>query len=71
MIDATHGLAFAGTGIAAWGLHRAAQALGLIDHPGGRRLHMAPVPLVGGLAIASGLLLAFAGRGTVQPAHSP
>ena len=68
MIDATHGLAFAGTGIAAWVLHRAAPALGLIGHPGGRRLHAAPVPLVGGLAIAIGLSLAFAWRGTVQPA---
>ena len=68
MIDATHGLAFASTGIAAWVLHRAAPALGLIDHPGGRRLHVAPVPLVGGLAIASGLLFALAWRGTVQPA---
>ena len=68
MIDTAHGLVFAGTGIAAWGLHRAAPTLGLIDHPGGRRLHVAPVPLVGGLAIAIGLLLAFAWRGTAQPA---
>ena len=68
MIDVTHWLAFTGTVMAAWVLHRAAPALGLIDHPGGRRLHATPVPLVGGLAIASGLLLALAWRGTVQPA---
>jgi UDP-GlcNAc:undecaprenyl-phosphate GlcNAc-1-phosphate transferase len=32
-------------------LSRAAAALNLVDHPGGRKAHSRPVPLVGGLAI--------------------
>jgi len=32
-----------------------APTLGLIDHPGGRKDHAAPVPLIGGLAILAGL----------------
>src|SRR6185295_16169859 len=30
---------------------------GLVDHPGHRKIHSAPVPLAGGLAVLSGLLL--------------
>ena len=37
-------------------LRRIAPAVGLIDHPGGRKLHEAPVPVVGGLAMCFGLL---------------
>ena len=37
-------------------LARAAGALNLIDHPGGRKRHGRPVPLVGGLAIFVALL---------------
>lgn len=33
-----------------------APAVGLIDYPGGRKLHDAPVPVVGGLAMCFGLL---------------
>lgn len=32
-------------------------SVGLIDHPGHRKIHSAPVPLAGGLAVLSGLLL--------------
>lgn len=32
-----------------------APTLGLIDHPGGRKDHAAPIPLVGGIAILAGL----------------
>jgi UDP-GlcNAc:undecaprenyl-phosphate GlcNAc-1-phosphate transferase len=37
-------------------LARAAGALNLVDHPGGRKKHARPVPLVGGLAIFIALL---------------
>jgi UDP-GlcNAc:undecaprenyl-phosphate GlcNAc-1-phosphate transferase len=37
-------------------LSRAAEALRLVDHPGGRKAHAQPVPLVGGLAIFMALL---------------
>src|SRR5690349_24648130 len=37
-------------------LSRAAEALKLVDHPGGRKAHARPVPLVGGLAIFISLL---------------
>jgi UDP-GlcNAc:undecaprenyl-phosphate GlcNAc-1-phosphate transferase len=37
-------------------LSRAAAMLGLVDHPGGRKVHAHPVPLVGGLAIFLALL---------------
>src|SRR5258706_16123994 len=37
-------------------LARAAGALNLVDHPGGRKTHARPVPLVGGLAIFIALL---------------
>ncbi len=39
-------------------LSRAAGVLNLIDHPGGRKRHSRPVPLVGGLAIFVALLCA-------------
>lgn len=38
-------------------LSRLAPALGLIDHPGGRKVHGRPIPLVGGLAVAISLFL--------------
>jgi len=34
---------------------------GLMDHPGQRKIHAAPVPLAGGLAVLTGLLLPLAG----------
>lgn len=36
---------------------------GWVDDPGGRKIHEAPVPLAGGLAILGGLLLPLAGLG--------
>src|SRR5262252_1576847 len=39
-------------------LARAAGILNLVDHPGGRKVHARPVPLVGGLAIFIALLAA-------------
>lgn len=70
IIEGAHGLAFVATAIAVLVLHRAAPAVGLIDHPRGRRLHARPVPLVGGLAIACGLLAALSWRGTLAPAQA-
>src|SRR5918998_3752169 len=40
---------------------RLAHRVGAIDHPGGRSLHVAPTPTLGGLAILAGVLLAGAG----------
>jgi UDP-GlcNAc:undecaprenyl-phosphate GlcNAc-1-phosphate transferase len=48
---------------------RIAPALRLVDHPGGRKTHQDPVPLVGGLAIFAALLSA-AWLGGVAPAAS-
>jgi UDP-GlcNAc:undecaprenyl-phosphate GlcNAc-1-phosphate transferase len=39
-----------------WCLHT-----GLIDHPGHRKIHETPIPLAGGLAVLSGLLLPLGG----------
>src|SRR5688572_29488055 len=41
-------------------LSRLAPSVGLVDHPGGRRVHAHPVPLVGGLAIFLAMVLSFA-----------
>lgn len=38
-------------------LRRYAEPLGLLDHPGQRKLHAGSVPLVGGLAIFAGILV--------------
>ena len=35
--------------------------LGLVDDPGARKIHSEPIPLAGGLAITTGMLLALAG----------
>lgn len=34
-----------------FGLRRAAVGVGLVDHPGGRKRHAAPIPLIGGIAM--------------------
>jgi UDP-GlcNAc:undecaprenyl-phosphate GlcNAc-1-phosphate transferase len=39
-------------------LARLAPTLGLLDHPGGRRLHARPVPLIGGIAVTIAALAA-------------
>ncbi len=41
-------------------LRRPAERWGLVDHPGGRKRHAAPVPLTGGVAITAALILALA-----------
>jgi UDP-GlcNAc:undecaprenyl-phosphate/decaprenyl-phosphate GlcNAc-1-phosphate transferase len=41
-------------------LRRPAERWGLVDHPGGRKRHAAPVPLTGGIAITVGMILALA-----------
>jgi UDP-GlcNAc:undecaprenyl-phosphate GlcNAc-1-phosphate transferase len=41
-------------------LRRPAERWGLVDHPGGRKRHAAPVPLTGGVAITAGMILALA-----------
>jgi UDP-GlcNAc:undecaprenyl-phosphate GlcNAc-1-phosphate transferase len=49
-------------------LARAAGALKLVDHPGGRKAHARPVPLVGGLAIFIAFLGAAAAVGITSSA---
>ena len=41
-------------------LRRPAERWGLVDHPGGRKRHVAAVPLTGGVAITAGMILALA-----------
>ncbi len=41
-----------------WGLRPVAQRIGLVDHPGGRKLHAHPTPLVGGIAMFVAFALA-------------
>ena len=66
--------AFVGVFAAIFALRPLAQRAGLIDIPGGRRQHADAVPLIGGLAISVGLLLAVAllaimtGSGLAVPA---
>ena len=50
-------------------VRRAAVALGFVDAPGQRKVHDAPVPLMGGIAIVAGAILAtlFIFRGRVPP----
>ena len=51
--------------ILSWGIARVllkilfghAQALGLLDHPGGRKSHLAPTPLIGGLSVVAAVAL--------------
>ena len=43
--------AIVGAAVAVAVLSRVAERLGLVDHPGGRKAHAQPVPLVGGIAV--------------------
>ncbi|MCO5167987.1 MAG: undecaprenyl/decaprenyl-phosphate alpha-N-acetylglucosaminyl 1-phosphate transferase [Planctomycetes bacterium] len=53
--------AFAGAAATTWAITplvaRAAFRLGVVDHPGGRRVHTSPTPRLGGVAVALGLLV--------------
>jgi len=44
-------LAFVLTSVLLWVLEPVAQHIGLVDHPGGRKIHRNPTPLVGGIAM--------------------
>jgi len=61
-------VAFVATALALLLLHGWAPRFDLIDHPGGRRLHAAPVPLVGGVGIFIGLAIALVWQGALAPA---
>ena len=52
-------------------LRRPAERWGLVDRPGGRKRHSAPVPLTGGIAITAGLVLALAFSFSAFPQYSP
>jgi len=44
-------LAFALTAVLLWVLVPVARHVGLVDHPGGRKTHRHPTPLIGGIAM--------------------
>jgi UDP-GlcNAc:undecaprenyl-phosphate GlcNAc-1-phosphate transferase len=44
------------TSAAVWSFGKLAPSLGMIDHPGGRKAHARPIPLVGGISIFATLL---------------
>ena len=48
-----------------------APTIGLIDRPGGRKIHESPTPVIGGLGIAAGLGLALAATGAAAGAPWP
>jgi UDP-GlcNAc:undecaprenyl-phosphate/decaprenyl-phosphate GlcNAc-1-phosphate transferase len=48
-----------------------AQRLGLVDRPGGRKLHESPTPLTGGLAMLFGFVIALAFIPSVSPTLVP
>ena len=52
-------------------LRRAAAKLGLVDHPGGRKCHARPIPLVGGVAMFIGLVGVILFNATLFPAELP
>ncbi len=49
--------AFALTSLLLWILEPVARHIGLVDHPGGRKTHSEPTPLVGGIAMFIALRL--------------
>lgn len=44
-------LAFVLTAVLLWVLGPVARRIGLVDHPGGRKTHHHPTPLIGGIAM--------------------
>jgi hypothetical protein len=53
---------------AVWSFSKVAPSLGIIDHPGGRKAHARPIPLVGGISIFLTLLAMSAFTGIMQSA---
>src|SRR5262245_66235001 len=51
------GIAFLITLLFMFALPPVARSIGLIDRPGGRKMHIGEVPVIGGLAMAAGLFL--------------
>jgi UDP-GlcNAc:undecaprenyl-phosphate GlcNAc-1-phosphate transferase len=51
------GIAFLITLLFMFALPPVARAIGLIDRPGGRKMHIGEIPITGGLAMAAGLFL--------------
>lgn len=49
-------IAFAASVLATPIIRRLAPALGLVDHPGHRKVHVSPTPMGGGIAVALGIL---------------
>jgi UDP-GlcNAc:undecaprenyl-phosphate GlcNAc-1-phosphate transferase len=51
------GVAFLITLLFMFALPPVARSIGLIDRPGGRKMHIGEIPVIGGLAMAAGLIL--------------
>lgn len=51
------GLSLLTTALFMFALRPAARSLGLIDRPGGRKMHVGEVPVIGGLAMSGGFLV--------------
>ncbi|WP_440995048.1 hypothetical protein [Arhodomonas sp. SL1] len=64
-------VAFAAVLAAIQALKPVAPALGLVDHPGGRKQHRGEIPLVGGIAIFVGLLVGLPAGYGIVPAAAP
>jgi UDP-GlcNAc:undecaprenyl-phosphate GlcNAc-1-phosphate transferase len=59
------------TAISIIALRRLALRVGLVDRPGGRKMHEGPVPLVGGLGMVLGIAFGFALSGNAVGALQP
>lgn len=55
------------TGLLLWLLLPVAGRLGLVDRPGGRKMHARPTPVIGGIAMAGGVAAALIVPGFVPP----
>jgi len=60
-------LSFAVSCLVIWALRPVAPMVGLLDHPGGRKMHVGAVPLIGGI----GMFIALVVGVTLMPATDP
>ena len=61
--------------LTAWGLTpsviRLAHLLGAVDHPGARKVHQAPMPRIGGVAVFAGVAVGLAFVRWAAGSYSP
>lgn len=56
-------LASVAAAVGTWAAARVGRRIGLLDHPGPRKLHPAPVPLAGGVGLGAGVVAGIVGAG--------